>query len=132
MIREIRSPWDWQPVNSCSHLPNVYGDIAFSRWDIPTKVCELVYQFSEVCDLKRRWQLCFICVLAETNASRCLLQVMQQGFCLVRCICKKHWIICIVCICHNFCKISSASFLMWNHFLLLDLLMFIVRNLGRF
>ena len=51
----------------------------------------------------------FVCVHVEINASCCLLQVMQQGFGLGRCICKKRYVICIVCFHYSFCWISSAS-----------------------
>ena len=34
----------------------------------------------------------------EANAICCLFQTMQQGFGLVRAICKKHDVICIICI----------------------------------
>ena len=80
-------------------------------------------------------ELCFIWIHVADNASRCLLLVMQQGFGLGRCISEERLIICVVCICHSFCRILSSSylffFLMWNHFLLLDLLTFVLRNLGR-
>ena len=56
----------------------------------------------------------------EANNSGCLIEAMQLGCGLDRCI-------CIVCVCYSFCRISSAflfHFLAWNHFLLLDLLTF--------
>ena len=57
-----------------------------------------------------------------------LLQVMQQKFKLNSCICKKCWIICVVCISNSFRGISSASwlfFLLQIRFLLIDLLTFV-------
>ena len=47
----------------------------------------------------------------------------DSAFCW--CIFEKCKIICVVCVCHSFCGISSASclFLVWNYFLLLDLSM---------
>ena len=45
----------------------------------------------------------FVCVQVENNVSSYLLQAMQQGFGLGRCI-------CIVSICYSFCKILSASY----------------------
>ena len=35
-------------------------------------------------------------------------QSMPYGFCLGLCICEKHLIICVVCVCHCFCVISSV------------------------
>ena len=45
----------------------------------------------------------------ETNATCCLLQTMQQGFFLGRCICQKRYRICVVCIRYSLCEASSAS-----------------------
>ena len=49
----------------------------------------------------------FVCVLVEANASCCL--VMQLGFGLIRCICMKRFVICIVSVHYIFCGVSSAS-----------------------
>ena len=40
--RENRFPYDRQPANISTHLPDVY---AFSRWDIAAEVYELVFKF---------------------------------------------------------------------------------------
>ena len=48
--------------------------------------------------------LCFICVHVEANPP-----VILKGFGLGWCICKKHYIICIVCICESFRRILPAS-----------------------
>ena len=70
---------------------------------------------SDACHLKWKWllsfkthELCFICIHVETNAPCCLLQVMQQGLDLGRCIQKKCSVICVVSICYSFCRISST------------------------
>ena len=52
---------------------------------------------------------CCIYVHVEASASCCLLQAMQQWFGLGMCICKKRFIICIVCVCYSFWRISSVS-----------------------
>ena len=49
-------------------------------------------------------------------------------------ICKKHEIICVVCVCYSFNKISFAScfFLVKSHFLLLHLSTFVVCTLSNY
>ena len=44
-------------------------------------------------------KLRFVCIHVEANASWSLLQATQQRFGLAKCICKKHYVIHIVCIC---------------------------------
>ena len=56
----------------------------------------------------------FIWDHVETNASCCLFQAMQQTFSLHRCICKKHQIICIVCICDSFARIFFCFLLFYR------------------
>ena len=51
---------------------------------------------------------CIFLVHMEVNASSCFLQTMLLVFVLSRCICKKHKIISVVCVCASFCGISSA------------------------
>ena len=43
-IRQIKFPYDQQPVKSSQHLPYAYVDISFNRWDIAAKVYELSYK----------------------------------------------------------------------------------------
>ena len=50
----------------------------------------------------------FVCIHIEANASSCLHQAMQWGFGLSKCICKKCYVICIVCVHNSFCRILSA------------------------
>ena len=107
-IRKIRFPYDWQPDSSRPCLLYTYFDITFSSWDIAAMVCELIYwglplkiKMAPSC-LKH-----MNCVHAETNASYCMLETMQQGFVLGRCICEKCYIISVGFICHSF-----LSFLM--------------------
>ena len=59
----------------------------------------------------------FICIHKEANVTCCLLQAMLQEFGLGRCICKKRYVIYIICDCNSFCGVSSASclfFLVWK------------------
>ena len=44
----------------------------------------------------------FVCIHMEANTTYCLLQTMQLEFSLGRCICRKRYVVCVVCI-HNFC-----------------------------
>ena len=103
--------------NLSSAVHNLSSDIAFSRWDITDKVCELVYWFQRFAtkygngsSLIKSHECSFISLKVEANAFCCLLQVMQQGFCFCRCICKKLKSINIVCISHSFNRISFFSF----------------------
>ena len=66
----------------------------------------------------------FVCNYMETKAFCCLLQIMQQGFSLGRCICQKYYVIGIR---NSLYGVSSASCLFFS----LDLLTFQVRSLGR-
>ena len=50
----------------------------------------------------------FVCVDIATYTPSYLLQAMQQGLVLGRCISKKRYIICIVCVPYIFCGVSSA------------------------
>ena len=53
--------------------------------------------------------LCFIYFHVEAHATWCLLQTMhQQGFSLGRCICKKLYVICVVCVRNSLCEATSA------------------------
>ena len=59
-------------------------------------------------------ELCFFCIHVETNTSCCLLQFMQQGIGLGRCICKKFYVIFIISICYSFSRMSSAPYLFFS------------------
>ena len=48
ILSEIKFLYDQQLDNSSLCLPYAYGDIAFSRRDITTKVCELVNKFQRL------------------------------------------------------------------------------------
>ena len=81
----------------------------------------------------------FVSIDAGTKATCCLLQTMQQGFGLGRCICKNHYDICVVWVRNSLLGVSSASclfffffFLVKSHFLSLDLSMFEERSRGIF
>ena len=67
----------------------------------------------------------FICIYIVSNASSCLLQAMQQGFGLWE---VSHYLSVIVSVWYY---LLFIFYLMWTHFLLLDLLIFIVCNLSR-
>ena len=54
-------------------------------------------------------RILFCLLLHRGNATCCLLQIMKQGFSLGRCICKKCYVICIVCVRNSFCEVSSVS-----------------------
>ena len=47
-IREIRFPFERQPVKSNQRLPDTYVDIDFCRWDITAEVWKLVYEFQRL------------------------------------------------------------------------------------
>ena len=51
----------------------------------------------------------FVCIHIETNATCCLLQIIQQGVGLGRCIYKKCFVICVLYVRNTFCRVSSAS-----------------------
>ena len=61
----------------------------------------------------------FVYIHMEVNAICCLLQAIQQGFSLGRCICQKHHVICVVCVCNSagyhlllaFFRVKSFSFI---------------------
>ena len=55
--------------------------------------------------------MCFICV---HNAFCFRFQATQKGFGWGTFICQKHQIICVVCICHNFCG-SSHKYNQWKN-----------------
>ena len=59
--------------------------------------------------LIKRNVLCFVCIHMEVITICCLHQNMQQGFYLGSCICKKRYVICVVCARNSLCRISSAS-----------------------
>ena len=42
------------------------------------------------------------------NGTSYLFQIIQQGFALGSCICKKRYVIWVVCVHYSFCEISSA------------------------
>ena len=73
----------------------------------------------------------FVCIHVEANAFCCLLQAMQQGFGLGRRICKKHYVICIVCDCCSFCWISSVTCFIFCCFFLVKPFSFIRFSRGR-
>ena len=63
----------------------IYIDIAFSRWNIVTEICEQVYKFQRFASwsgdgsfLFKIHKLCFICIHIKANASSYLLSAMQQ------------------------------------------------------
>ena len=65
----------------------IYADITLSKWDIAAKVYELVHKFkSRNCwFLFKSYELYFICIHIEANASCCLLPGIQLGFGLSWC-----------------------------------------------
>ena len=95
-------------------------------------ICICVYMqinniYIYVSNLVKTYELCFFCIHLKADGICHLLQTMQQGFSLSRCIWLKHYIMCIVCIRNSLCEgiiICFLSFLVENYFLLLDLLMF--------
>ena len=53
----------------------------------------------------------FVCIHMEVYAAYCLLQTMQQGFSLGRCIYQKHYVISVVNVNNNLWGLWSASYL---------------------
>ena len=78
----------------------------------------------EMAPFRLKHELLFVCVHVEANAYCYLLQVMQQGFGLVRHIRQKR----IVCIFYKFCSFLSFRV---KSFSSLDLSTFEVCSLGR-
>ena len=59
----------------------------------------------------------FSCIHRVANSTCYLLQTLQRGFGLVRCICSKCYVICVVCVRKSFCEYHLLiAFLEWNHF----------------
>ena len=73
----------------------------------------------------------FVCIHMDANAACYLLQTMQKGFGLGWCICKKHNVICVVCIHNSSCGVLSASSLFFRVKPFSFIIMAVTFSLGR-
>ena len=93
-IRQIWFSYDRRSVSNRPLLPNKYGFITFSRWDIAASVCELSTNFRGLPNkvetipcLNHRKSLSS--VFTKRPMTCCLLHARQQGFSFGGCISEK-------------------------------------------